>query len=739
MFTVIIADKKTIGLYHELSTFVKPLLHDDVVFCQWNRDGKDLTEMLPELYGLIEFHKQWRAVIVDRSGSTQVNPFDHVLHKDPQVGPARGEALWPALDTLRAARFESFERATEDPLTRLSAALCGATSFNYTIGDEEQFRRIVSGETPLYEYMLKSQLKDLNLTEAANRLDMYGRQDLQRFVPEDSVGLLIDAVRHNDAAAIVSYIGVGAIVEFINYIGDSDLLHSDPDLNERLVENTYKAKLFARMLRDYSLKDRLPQEVVCVAPRTFDYENYIQAVDWEAHDENDYSRFAEYNLYHDKMKYIVFDIVQQDNKQYLSDQLRMMSFLLVLASNPLPKGAMKTQRVYRADLRMDEGVLKTIFSDYLGKLKATSSFIREMSLDIDRNCVGRLDRRTVEEIFESEISIPVEITEFSRGEMYAEYDKLGLARDCPEDERSVWAARFKTIEKRFVRYMREPQRVLKKAARTDLLANNKIVDERAHQLDNDQREDIELKMLEEEQSMVSENTPQIFRLDGYRKQMRDADRKLRQTIERRMTRKRAVLVGVISAAVYLFGFLPWIVGNLNTTRSLLYALFYTGVAVLGLLVSGLVYLILMKRKARSEYKRFNDVINQIFYSVETGLARFSSYLSHACNMMRESSVLHMSGSQAVTKKRILALHDTQICDTADEAVELFSKFIDPEELKASDADPYDYDYTVMEHYDYPIPYSNDPRKIDFMQAGNTISVSADFVVSISLDRVELYD
>ncbi len=739
MFTVIIAEKRIMDLYREFSPFVKPLLNDEIVFCQWNRDGKSIEQMLPEIYKITEFHKQWRAVIVNQDGLSQVNPFDYTGYKDPHAAGTNKALSWEKLDGLRKARFESFDAATQNPLTRLTSALCGAVSFNYQVENSEMLHRIVSGEMPLYEYMLRSQLRELNLTETAMRLDSLLREDLKRFVPEDSAELLIDAVRHGDAKAILSYVGCDQIVDFIKLLGENDLLHSDPDYNERLVENSYKAELLAELERSYKFIDRLPEEVLCFAPRTFDYENYLQGIEWDGNDESDYSRFAEFNLFSDKLKYMVFDLVPADHKQYLSDQLRMISFLLVLAANELPKGALKAQRVYRVDLQMDEDAIKTVFSEYLGKLKATSQFIREMSLDLDREFSGQLDRRTSQELFESEVSVPVEITEYSRGEMYARYQKVGLSRDCPDNEYALWGGRFREIEKRFVRYMREPQRVLKAAARNEFRSQNKIEDERAQQLNDNQKEDIELKMLEEEQEMVAASTPQIFRLDGYKKKMREADQEIRLAIQQRMTKRRAILVGVISAAAYLFGFLPLIFSNLNRTKSFVWSLGVSAVAIAVLMIAGVIFLTVLRGRMVRKYKHFNDVMNGIFRSVESGLAVFSTYLSHACNVMRENSVLHVFTSKAVTKKRVLSAHNSRVCDTADEAVALFSKFIDCDNIEAGDAEAYDNDYTVMENYEYPIPYSELPRTIDFLQQGNKVSVTADYVVSITLDRVELYD
>lgn len=740
MFTVIIAEQKTLELFDERKPFLQPLLSEDIAFCSWNPEGESVDEMLLGIYEITKYHKQWRALVVYPDGLEQINPFDFTKFACPSVkGSAEKAEYWEQLEKKRQTVLDCFDLAVTNPLTKLTCALCKPATFPYQLQSEETMQAILGGDMPLYAYMLRAQLNDLNLRKTAEQLDQYRRDKLLRFVDEESTGALIEAVRTADVPAILNMVELPDVVPFIRFLSDDDLLHSDPEYNECLIENTYKDGVLRKLREDYFFRDSLPEEVICVAARTVKEPKDSQETAWKKLDEADYSRFAEFNLYPDALKLLVFDLVPAGNRQYESDRLRMLSFLLLLAANTLPAGSVKTQQLYRADLMMDDSVIHDVFSEYLGKLKATSQHIHELARDIDMQMQEPLDNRTSRELFESEITIPVEIQEYSHGDMKADSGSIGLAKDCPESEWNKWNGQYYDIEKRFMRYMREPQRALKAAVSGEFRRQNTIDDERVHQLNENQKEDIRYKMLDEESQMIQEQTPQIFDLESYKKDMRKEHERVRSEIRKRMEKRRILALGGVSAAALLFGFLPLFFANLNTIRSFGFTILLSAVGIALLLVGGLVFLFGMRRQMRRAIHRFNDAMNAICWKVESGLQRFSAYLSHACNMMRESSALNVFDSSAMKKKKILAYHDMHLREAGDSAVELFSKFMDCSSAAADEQDPFDYDYTVMGDYKYPIPYSTMTHRIDFLQKGNEIETAADFVVAVTMDRVELYE
>ena len=738
MLTVVIAEKQFIDLYERLHVFVKPLMREEIVFCEWNREGSNLMDMLPDIYDIVKHQTQWRAVIVDEDRLSQVNPFDKTQYVD-QVKLPRRKAPWEQLRQRQEQRLAAYDAAAKEPLTRLTTGLCGIPAFQYVIEDADVYQALLSGEKPLYAYMLERQLQELNCKETVQRLRQYQYEELGRLIGPESVDALIDAVGRSDAGAILEIVSAEDITSVQRLLGMGDPTYTDPEYNESLVESTYRRDLLKQIWTDFEFKDTLPTDVVCVAPRCFDYDRYIQGVNWTDPDELNYSHFSEFNLFHDKLKYFVFDMVPQDNKKYQTDQLRMVSFLLILAANPVPDGCCAPHRVYRADIAIDSQSVKHVFSEYVSRLNATSLMIREISRSLDQERDIRLDNKTARELFESDINVPVEITEFSHADLMADGSKSGLTRTCPKEETSVWADQFKGIKKQFIRYMREPQRALKAAIANEFRPQNRIDDERVHQISENQREDVQYKLLEEEQKMVSIQTPALFDVDGYSEAMNSSATDLGETIRRRLSKSAALLAGGLAIAGYFLGFLPLLLSNLKTAKSLTASIVTIVIGLSVLIAISLGVLFWYRHTTKQKYRQFNRTMDGICYDVEAGLSVFANYLSHACNMMREASVLRTFDSIIDRKQRILAFHGARVEATIQEAAQFFTHFIDSENVEITEADPYDYDFTVLKEYDYPIPYSDISHAIEYMQEGQTAEIGADYIVAIEVDRVEIYD
>ena len=122
MFTVIIAEKKIIDIYTELEVFLSPLVNKQIGFCEWNRNGESLEEMLPGLYDIVAYQNEWKAIIVNQDNEGKKNPFDYVEYTEEKD---KSKSKWEQIDSRRKNRFDCYDRAINNPLTSLTSALCG--------------------------------------------------------------------------------------------------------------------------------------------------------------------------------------------------------------------------------------------------------------------------------------------------------------------------------------------------------------------------------------------------------------------------------------------------------------------------------------------------------------------------------------------------------------------------------------------------------------------------------------
>ena len=130
----------------------------------------------------------------------------------------------------------------------------------------------------------------------------------------------------------------------------------------------------------------------------------------------------------------------------------------------------------------------------------------------------------------------------------------------------------------------------------------------------------------------------------------------------------------------------------------------------------------------------------ILNEIEKGVSAFSKYLSHACNVMREFSVLRFSKDSINRKKNVLSYHKRNIVDRMSDVKELFSDFIDVDECTDLVPEaPYNFDFSNQDEYEYDMPYSDIQKEIEFMQEQNVCSVPVDYIKSVKITREELYD
>lgn len=737
MFTVIFAEKETIKLFEETKMFFGPLYNlEKVAFCEWDKDAKDFDTMVPDLYNIIEYQDEWRALILYEDGLEKQNPFDYTNYSESFY--SKEIRNWEYLNSRRKQRIEVFEQAVENPLVKLTTALIGVPGYKSLI-PEDELAQLISGETHTYEYMLKKQLEELNCIEVAVRFDKYQRDALKMFVPEEKIDLLISYIKSADVSGINSLIPDTAILDFIRYIGNNPICF-DPEYTECMIENTKKCELLNKVADYFSMKDKLPSEVICLSPRTFDFEKIEQDIKWKKKDELSSSKFVNYNLYNEKSKFIIFDILPKDNKQYKFDQIKFLCLMLIIANNDVPQGVINANNVYRAEIEFNAEIVNRICENYISKLRATQILLKEIAIEVEHDNETSIDNLTAQRLFESNIDIPVKITgRYNESDLYAKYDQIGLSTDCPGDERTYWSNQYRKISKAFMRYLREPRRAVKAAISDSFRKNNAVNDDRSLVLSENQIEDVKFHLTEQEQKMVETRTTTLFNTKKYTEQLQEADKEIQRGISQRMTKVKTITIGLIAVVAYLIGFLPLIFGNWNTDKSLQHSLLITAVVVLVFAAIGVLYLFVLKRKLVNRIKHFNYVMGDVCGQINRAMVTFSQYISSACNMMRDFSALEKRDSVVVKTKKILSYHDMRISEQIKSLHGMFSKYIDFEKIRIKECKPYEFDFTVLKDYEYEMPSIYSVKRIEFLQQGNEIVVPIDYIESITITREELYD
>jgi hypothetical protein len=373
----------------------------------------------------------------------------------------------------------------------------------------------------------------------------------------------------------------------------------------------------------------------------------------------------------------------------------------------------------------------------------TSTVLSSAVTEIQNAEKPRLSDHEARQIFCANIHVPVTIShDIDRNDLYAKPRELGLATDCPVDEYGHWDGAYMRSHKTLQKLLKQPRRALKRAA-ADLRRLNRVDLNRAGALNEFQADDVLEYTADEELSMAGIVTPALFDMEAYEEQMFVHCKKIHRKIQTRMTRKTTVILGAVTLALYLVGFLPLLFNNLDDEDTLIMSLVIMAACVGLLAVVSFVCLFFLRGSLRTLYRNFNRMMGDINQDIDDSAAVFSSYLSHACNVMRGFSVINYRASTEdpdSLRIRVLKKHMADIQRTREDLRAVFGPYMSGTVAPDAKVEPYSYDFSRPIDFPYPIPYTDGMKtQIEFMQNGSTVQIPVNFVKRITVRREELYD
>lgn len=742
MFTVVLGDSEVLAGINKYKLFLEPLLQKEkLTFCEWFGDAESLDTMVPDLYTAVKKHKEWRAVIVIADSRTRQNPFDFSDYSEKPYNSRKID--WDFLISRRKTRFTCYEKAIQNPTTKLTMALCGAPVHTPQIMDMDLYNSLVDETKRVVEVMLESKLNLVNVNELVKLIKKQGNPKLDLLVGAHNVKKVLEMLTDKDVNGLIEHVGMDKIINFLRMLGAVDPQHLDPEYYEFMIENTKKEQLLSEFAATFKLKLPMPSEVLMVALRDFTCEHYEADVSWSNYNEQEYSRFSEFNLYNDKLKYLIFDINEPDHIQYEFEYLRFLYFLLVLSQNNIPQGVLTKNRVFSVDCVSDESNLSYLLTLYDEKLKITMASIKEKQAETIEKDNKRISTDKFVEMLEVSTAVPLLIDpNFDMKSLEVEHSQLGLAKDCPKDEEAYFSTQFFKVKKGFQKFFKQPRRALIKA--TEYIRHVNAVDgDEAMYINNFQLEDVMDSIDEAEMKMISTVTANIYDTKRYFELMDETKKKVDAGIETRMVKKTAILSGIIMMAAFLLGFIPLFISNRNTAGSFSFSAILTAASLAILVLAGLCCLFWLKRKLVKLFKLFNKAMNNIVIEVNAVMKKFSEYLTHACKFMRGFSAINRLNESEKTGSReykIFEKHLLEIEQIRSDNRVLFSEIGLIEKAVFDNLTAYEHDFQKLTDYEYKLPFGEETANtIEFLQKGNYVDVPVSYIRSITLRREELFD
>ena len=696
LFTVIIAEKEHINaIQQENKLFFEPFLENkELAFCSWDPMGQNIQDSVPGLFDVVGRRKEWRAVIVNRSTDGSLkrrNPYDVVdysslnklLPPSSQPEPDMSVDDWEQQWSMYYARF-AFEKEKI-----------------YKKAMEEPFQKLVTWLCFKPEDYVHNDVKE--------------KQDVQDWAMEK--------------------------------LGRDDM---KPSVRLEIIERNYyknELRMKENIRRDFIGENYLnisyPKVLYCICPRSADNNYFDPSAYWNVYHDTEYSSFAERNMYFDRMRFMVFDMLSSTHRNFRSDYIRFLTSLLIFATNPIPGSAMQPRRLYQLDSEVDDAPLCTLVTSFDKKLALTYASIENEMEKIRGEIPEELTDKAAEELFCTSQDIPVTLDQScDPSKVFVEKD-YGFFFDTPENEFYKWNKDFAKSEKELSYIVKQQSRSIRKSVNQMHYSSN-VNDAHISRLTPLQIDDIRDYTNSAEDEMIDLIPSDLSDTSLYTKRLSEESDKIRKVINRRMTKQTTVILTLVCLGVYLICFMPFIFANISTGQmaAASFGLSMGMVAILGLIM--LISLFFLRYSVTSAVNAYNAVAQDIVRDIHDSMKKFSKYLSAICNVRRGHAVQNYSKNNVdfYTKSlRIRRKHQEDIRKKRADIAELYGDFLaDSSYCDDTMSQPYTYDFDEKKEYEYAAPFLKaDYRQIEFISNGNYVTVPSRYVTKMLVRMEEIYE
>ena len=696
LFTVLIAEKPYIDAIRlENKLFFEPFLENkELAFCYWNPQGQNLQDSVPDLIDTVGRKKDWKAIIIHNCTDEQAkqkNPFDIVDSSDLK------DLIEPSQNPMADQDWDDWEELWKSYYNLLIA------------NKEEVYKRSLALPLQKLTTWLSFRPADFVLNDTQEKDDI-----------------------HEWALHELSQGEVNPLVRL-----------------ERLERDEYRSELkMKEMLRrefvgDNTLGIAYPKEIYCISKRTSENGFFNPEAYWNTRSKNEYSEFCDRNMYFDKMRFLVFDLLPEKHKDFRCDKIRFLSTLLVFATNIVPGSTMEARRLYVLECENDDTPLFTLTTSYDKKLAATYEVIDN---EIDRiygEIPGELTDKVAESLFCSPMNVEVKLDENCDFDALYPEDDFALIPSSPEAEVENWEESYKGVLKSYGNIIRQQRRSVKKGI-DKLNLSSELSEANISRLTPFQLDDIGDYTENAENEMVASLPPDLAEASKYEEMMREKADKVKDVLEKRMSKTAAIVVSAIILLMTLMLYAPFIVSNLSSSETIATSLGMLGVILAILAVALVITLIVLKLPLREAVKDFQSTMHSVVDEINDGMRRFSRYFSLTANVRRGYKIKRYAAKNLdeYTKSiRIRRKHQEDIRKKRAELEEMYPEFIgDSKYYENTMIQPYDYDFDKRVEYEYAAPFlAGFCRNIDFLEKGNHVEVPSGYITDISVRMEEIYD
>lgn len=505
-------------------------------------------------------------------------------------------------------------------------------------------------------------------------------------------------------------------------------------------EDPKRVQMQEAMAEKYSFTDIRPAEILLVSTKKKVENNEKTRIveSWKNHLEMTSSSFWERNKYPNNCRFLYVDVTNTDNSMYQKELTEFWLSVLTLATNKIAASTLQAYRLYKLHVDVSNDELSKTINLHLNKMMSVYAFVKEQlklrpdySFDEEEEIVHRQ-------------TIPVAIEKSEGKDLYMNFGKVGLCRDCPEDENVFWSNQVRQKKENLDRYLKSPRRVIDKSANRLKLKTESFVGEH-YELDKFQLADLKEFMGELELKIMSSGVENVVDKKKVNESIVKLDKKVKKEISFRLRKKTAIVGGLIILAIVFGGYIPYLIQSAKISASAVFA--GLGLTLLVLALSacgGLISLLIQRKHIVSVMKKFNDLMRGVANNVRSYAAKFEEYFSDICTFMKAQSILdgiHMRKENAMSNYSLLNAHRQALQTAIERDGEWISSYAITrvDEMIPTVTSFFRTEVIPKENSLYYFVANNDENDIPINSTGDLVTSPYKFVEKLWIEREDIFD
>ena len=526
-----------------------------------------------------------------------------------------------------------------------------------------------------------------------------------------------------------------------NYKFSEDVDTFDNEYLERINLSKETVELKHKLTSSiYDFHEYRPTELILFSIREYVELNVQKKVKsaWNTELESNSSYFWKRNNYPSITRFVVFDMVSTKNSFYTRQLFTLWMTVLTMSLNEIEVNSLQAYRLYRANIEIDKEELGNRVSHHISKMTAAQNNISE-----------RLKQQPVT-IFESSKDllpnqeVPVTLDDFSSISVKVQSDDIGLFKDKPILDTSVWNDQIFGVRRNINSLFRLPIKASEIASERAKYQINDFY-EKEYTLDKFQAIELTEKLNEIEAEMYDNSNIHLFNTQSFNAELSAQERRVLNKMSYRMRKQTALIGALIAFSIYALGFIPFILNSLR--HNIVSFIFSVGIALISVLlisIGGLIVLWKNRRELLHQFYAFNHIVDQLIGNLRVTDGIIENYLSKVTTYMLGQSILQgvrFSKKSFAKVRQKLNLHyhalEAQISieDRWAKAFDVAIKF----QYIPSSMTYFDIDLYPNENHYYRFDEYDDTASIPLNSSGDMIVAPYQFIDCLILERLDLFD